>query len=216
MTAVVIFDWDGTLVDSCQRIIVCMDKAAKDLDIEAPDPEAVRSRIGISLQEMIPMLYPDMDLQTVNDYIERYRHWYLGEDDTPMEAFSYARELLHELREAGLQLAVATGKSRVGLDHGFEQTGFADYFVSSRCADESAPKPNPLMLQQLLEELDCEASQAVMVGDTSFDLEMANAAGMPSIAVTHGAHGPDALSVCKPVALCQDLQELAAHLLARA
>lgn len=212
-TKFVIFDWDGTVVDSSQRIVNCMVKAAHDMGIEPPDREAVRCRIGISLQQMLPMLYPEMPTAEVDQYIAYYRQWYLHDDETPMGLFPGIADFLASLREAGYLLAVATGKSRIGLDHGFEQTQLGHLFHSSRCADESAPKPDPLMLHQLLQEMDVAPEQALMIGDTSFDLEMAARASVPSIGVSYGVHDPDTLAKHGPVAICSSVEDLAGRFL---
>ncbi len=192
--ALVIFDWDGTLIDSADRIVCSMQAAARDLAHPALEPDAVRNIIGLGLPEAIQQLLPGATAETVEAMRERYSHHFLSQDQTPCPLFPGVEVGLRWLRAAGYRLAVATGKSRRGLDRAFRDTGLGPLFEFSRCADETRSKPHPLMLEELLAESGCSASQALMIGDTEYDLEMASNAGVDSVAVTYGVHAPDRLA----------------------
>ncbi|MGL4480769.1 MAG: HAD hydrolase-like protein, partial [Aeromonas veronii] len=154
-----IFDWDGTLMDSVGRIVACVQGAARDCELAVPAPAQIRQIIGLSLDVAMSRLFPlrsdsgtAIDERQIAMLIDRYRHHYLH-DTTPSPLFSGAGELLHDWQSRGLQLAVATGKSRRGLDRVLDETGLRPLFVTSRGADEARSKPDPLMLEQILDEL---------------------------------------------------------------
>lgn len=196
----VIFDWDGTLIDSEARIISSMQAAA--VDAQWPGgltAEAVRNIIGLGLPEAIRELCPGIDDEQLVKVREGYSYHFLEGSNLEMPKFEGVREGLERLKEAGCTLAVATGKSRRGLNRGLGDTGLDDLFTTSRCADETCSKPDPMMLNELLEETGFSVREAVMVGDTEFDLGMAKHAGMDSIAVNYGAHHPDRLTTYHPV-----------------
>jgi len=184
----VVFDWDGTLIDSLARIVASMQAAALDLGLTPRSPDAVHDIVGLALEEAIFRLHPDLDpaeLQTMRD---RYAHHYVEGDRIPSAFYPGVPELLQQLRQDGVLLSVATGKSRKGLDRIMKAHGVEPLFHSSRCADETRSKPEPDMLLEILRQHDVEPADAVMVGDTEFDLEMARRAGVPSVGVTWGAH----------------------------
>ncbi|NKB76321.1 MAG: HAD-IA family hydrolase [Gammaproteobacteria bacterium] len=183
-----IFDWDGTLMDSGERITNCFCATAKDLGLPLPDRDQVRSYIGISLPEAWQLLYPYLDSVRIANLIVQYRvHWiYL--DDTPMPLFDGVKQGLTELVAQGYWLSVATGKSRAGLDRAMAEIRLFDHFVYTRCADESRSKPHPQMVLDILDFTGLDVSQAVMIGDTTFDLEMAKNAGIDRFAVGYGYH----------------------------
>ncbi|WP_279504691.1 HAD-IA family hydrolase [Aeromonas veronii] len=209
-----IFDWDGTLMDSLGRIVACVQGAARDCELAVPAPAQIRQIIGLSLDVAMSRLFPlnsgsgsAFDERQISALIDRYRHHYLH-DATPSPLFSGAGELLHDWRSRGLQLAVATGKSRSGLDRVLDETGLRPLFVTSRGADEARSKPDPLMLEQILNELGLSTRQAVMIGDSVHDMAMAEAIAMPRIGVTWGVDSRDALSRHGPVAVVDSMAAL--------
>ncbi|MFM5331856.1 HAD-IA family hydrolase [Aeromonas veronii] len=217
-----IFDWDGTLMDSVGRIVACVQGAARDCELAVPAPAQIRQIIGLSLDVAMFRLFPlssgsgsgsgsVFDERQIAALIDRYRHHYLH-DATPSPLFSGAGELLHDWRSRGLQLAVATGKSRRGLDRVLDETGLRPLFVTSRGADEARSKPDPLMLEQILDELGLSPRQAVMIGDSVHDMAMAEAIAMPRIGVTWGVDSSDALSRHGPVAVVDSMTALHALL----
>lgn len=213
-----IFDWDGTLMDSVGRIVACVQGAARDCELAVPASTQIRQIIGLSLDVAMYRLFPlcsdsgtTIDERQIATLIDRYRHHYLH-DATPSPLFAGAGELLHDWRSRGLQLAVATGKSRRGLDGVLDETGLRSLFVTSRGADEARSKPDPLMLEQILDELGLSPRQAVMIGDSVHDMAMAEAIAMPRIGVTWGVDSRDALSRHGPVAVVDSMTALRALL----
>ncbi|MFQ2188576.1 HAD-IA family hydrolase [Aeromonas jandaei] len=209
-----IFDWDGTLMDSVGRIVACVQGAARDCELAVPAPSQIRQIIGLSLDVAMSRLFPlrsdsgtAIDERQIAMLIDRYRHHYLH-DTTPSPLFAGVGELLHDWRSQGLQLAVATGKSRRGLDRVLDETGLRPLFVTSRGADEARSKPDPLMLEQILAELGLSPRQAVMIGDSVHDMAMAEAIAMPRIGVTWGVDSRDALSRYEPVAVVDSMTVL--------
>ena len=188
----IVFDWDGTLADSAGLIAGCIQRACADLDLPVPAEEHARYVIGLGLHDALDYLVPGLAPQRQRELADRYRLHYLA-GDAAIPLFAGAREALDTLRGTGFRLAVATGTSRRGLDRSISQLGLGDCFDATRCADETAPKPDPLMLRELLEELDVPAEGALMVGDTVHDLDMAAAAGVPALAVCYGAHPRETL-----------------------
>ncbi|WP_421353395.1 HAD-IA family hydrolase [Aeromonas veronii] len=213
-----IFDWDGTLMDSVGRIVACVQGAARDCELAVPAPPQIRQIIGLSLDVAMSRLFPlrsdsgtAIDERQIAMLIDCYRHHYLH-DATPSPLFAGAGELLHDWRSRGLRLAVATGKSRRGLDRVLDETGLRPLFMTSRGADEANSKPDPLMLEQILDELGLSPRQAVMVGDSVHDMAMAEAIAMPRIGVTWGVDSRDALSRYEPVAVVDSMTALRALL----
>ena len=204
----VIFDWDGTVMDSTGRIVSCMHLAARDLALPSLPDQAVRDIIGLGLPEAIATLYPVLDSGDIERMRERYAFHFIAAEATPSALYPGAESLLTNLRESGLKLAVATGKSRKGLQRVWGNTGLDRYFHASRCADESRSKPEPHMVLELLEEMAVPAHRAVVVGDTTFDLDMARNAGVDRVAVSYGAHPVDRLLPCEPLAVIDRLNDL--------
>ncbi|MEM0553787.1 MULTISPECIES: HAD-IA family hydrolase [Aeromonas] len=209
-----IFDCDGTLMDSVGRIVACVQGAARDCELAVPAPAQIRQIIGLSLDVAMSRLFPlcsdsgtAIDERQIATLIDRYRHHYLH-DTTPSSLFAGAGELLHDWRSRGLQLAVATGKSRRGLDRVLDETGLRPLFVTSRGVDEARSKPDPLMLEQILAELGLSPRQAVMIGDSVHDMAMAEAIAMPRIGVTWGVDSSEALSRYEPVAVVDSMTAL--------
>lgn len=203
--SVIIFDWDGTLMDSIDKIITCMTQAAMLSNITAPAPQSIRNIIGLSLDKAMVTLYPTLSCAERTQLIDAYRHQYtyLNQQATPF--YPGIKAWLTSLKEQGYLLAVATGKGRKGLDRTLLQYQVADLFSITYCADETLSKPHPLMLNNILETLSINAEQALMVGDSSFDLEMANNANIDCIGVTYGVHSESILSQYKPIAILSDL-----------
>lgn len=210
----VIFDWDGTLMDSLAQIVRSVKHAARDLGVPEPTDAAARDIIGLGLPEAMRVLFPQVPEAEREALRQRYAHHFVAGTGGHSQPYAGAEALLQQLQGQGRQLAVATGKSRLGLDRVLAHTGWAGYFSATRCADETASKPNPLMLKQLLQELGVPLERAVMIGDTHYDLDMAQRLGMASIGVTYGVHSGERLSQHAPIALCHDMSELAAVLAA--
>lgn len=208
----VIFDWDGTLMDSVAQIVRSVKAAAHDLGVPEPSDEAARDIIGLGLPEAMRVLFPQVPEADRLALRQRYAHHFVGGTGGQSQPFGGAEDLLRQLQGEGRRLAVATGKTRIGLDRMLGVTGWQGYFAATRCADETASKPDPLMLRELLRELDMPVARAVMIGDTTYDLEMAAALGMASIGVTYGVHAPERLLAHRPLALCDSVDALAARL----
>lgn len=214
MPSLYIFDWDGTLMDSERQIVHCMQAAADDLKVVVPEYGAVRAIIGLGLPEAIHRLFPGQDAAQREAIRQAYARHFLGGTGGGSDLFPHARELLDELRGAGHLLAIATGKSRLGLDRVLGTTGLAKAFHVTRCADETASKPDPLMLHEILAATGRPVDAALMIGDTTYDLEMAARAGMRSVGLAHGVHAEEELLRHAPLAIVPDLPALAG-LLAR-
>jgi phosphoglycolate phosphatase len=209
----VVFDWDGTVVDSTAMIARCIQRAASDLGLAMPSIEQASHVIGLGLQDALARAVPDLPLARIEEFSARYRfHYFACEPEIVL--FDGVRELLVELAEGGAKLAVATGKSRRGLDRAFGATGLGMFFSASRCADETHPKPHPAMLFELTGQLDVAVGRTVMIGDTTHDLAMARAAGTAAIAVTYGAHPREQLAALEPLGLAESVEGLRRWLLA--
>ncbi|HDZ57582.1 MAG TPA: HAD family hydrolase [Pseudomonas xinjiangensis] len=194
-----IFDWDGTLVDSIQKIVTAMQFAAEHVGLPALEAQAVRDIIGLGLPEAVAALYPDLqDASLKAELVRAYGVHYVRLEETPSPMFAGVVESLESLREKGFKLAVATGKSRRGLDRILAQHGMSDYFDATRCADETASKPHPLMLEQIMQQLQTAPAEALMLGDSEHDLRMAQNAGIRSVAVSYGAQPREHLLSCSP------------------
>lgn len=204
----IIFDWDGTLMDSVGRIVSSMQRTAAVLELKQPSEAAVRDIIGISLEPAIEKLFGRLNGDDMAAFIEVYRQQYVHDDITPSPLFPGARLLLENLRARGYTLAVATGKARHGLERVWQEADIRHLFHASRCADETASKPNPLMLHELLDETGYGVEQALMVGDSTHDMLMAENAGMARIAVKFGAHSAEQLTPHQPIAILDELSAL--------
>ncbi|MCU7998065.1 HAD family hydrolase [Shewanella sp. SM95] len=230
----VIFDWDGTLMDSIGKIITCIENMAKALQLPIPTESDIRDIIGLSMTEALRVLFPEglncsassaysqplhsnnAFSQGENDQYQQmraeFKAQYLHLDTTPTPLFVQTPALIDDLHSQGYKLAVATGKARAGLDRVFEQTGLGRYFVASRCADEVHSKPHPEMISSLLKELNIAPNRALMVGDSLLDLTMAANAGIDSVGVTYGAHSAEKLLRAKPIALIDSPKQLLQYL----
>lgn len=205
----VVFDWDGTLMDSAAAIVASVQGACADLGLEVPPDEAARYIIGLGLTEAMRYLLPSLEPRRYGELVERYREHYLVRD-REITLFAGADELVRRMHASGILLAVATGKSRRGLDRALSLTGLGAYFHASRCADETKSKPDPAMLLEIIGQLGADPVRTLMVGDTVHDLEMARSAGVAAVAVTYGAHPRDALAAARPRACVASLAELRA------
>ena len=194
----IVFDWDGTLMDSTSTIVKCIQGACRDLGLPIPRDDAASHVIGLGLFEAMQAVMPNVDPAIYPRMVERYRYHFLSKDHE-LVLFAGVRDMLSELSQDGYFLAVATGKSRVGLNRALNAVGLLSLFDATRCADETFSKPHPAMLQELTRELGQDMKRTVMIGDTSHDLLMANNAGAAGIAVQYGAHPVDQLHACKPL-----------------
>lgn len=207
----IVFDWDGTLVDSAGLIVHSIQSACADLGLDVPDEMACRRIIGLGLGEALATLLPELPSSDHERLVDRYRHHYLGRDEST-RLFQGAGELVAELAEEGFFLAIATGKSRVGLERSLGHTGIGGHFLASRCADQCRSKPHPQMLLELMDQLGATPEETIMIGDTVHDLNMANNAGVASLAATYGAYPKDELCALEPLACCDDIGEVGAWL----
>lgn len=204
----IVFDWDGTLCDSVARIVHAMQSAAQDVGVVPPTDVAVRNIIGLGLPQAMLRLFPEC-INRHSDLITAYSHHFTHSSHIPESAlFDGVRAMLETFQSSGHELAVATGKSRRGLDRAFAQFDLGEMFTYSRCADEARSKPHPQMLQELLDVSWTEVADALMIGDSSYDLEMAAAMGMSAIGVTYGVHSSTVLRAYSPIDLVGSVEDL--------
>ncbi len=203
----IVFDWDGTLMDSAGAIVASIQAAARDLDLEPPSEARARHVIGLGLGEALRLALPELAEERHEDLAERYRHHYLARDED-IVLFDGAAELIRELVEAGYWLAIATGKSRRGLDRVLGSSGLGPLFHATRCADECHSKPHPQMLEELMRDFAVLPATTLMIGDTTHDLQMAQNAGVGAVGITHGAHSVEALAAANPLHLAGNIEEL--------
>lgn len=211
----IVFDWDGTLMDSEVRIVTCMQRAASDTGNPVPLDSAVREIIGLSMEHAVQRLFPGIDAPGMGDVIEAYRVHWLGDQVPDSQLFPGARELLTALAEENYLLAVATGKSRRGLDKVLLDSGLGELFHATRCADEAFSKPHPQMLQDILVDLDTGPQRALVIGDTEYDMQMAANAGVEALGVAYGAHDAQRLVACGALKVLAGLAELPPWLMQR-
>lgn len=203
-----VFDWDGTLADSVGRIVESVQAAAHHLGLMVPAEPEIRGIIGLGLPEAIAALYPDLQSEMAERFRLAYADHYVTLDATPPPLFPGVVEGLEALRNAGYRLAVATGKSRRGLQRALAGHDWLDYFEVTRCADEAASKPDPRMLHEILAHSGVHARRALMIGDATFDLLMARNAGMDSVAVGYGAQPLERLRPFSPRLEIMEFAEL--------
>jgi phosphoglycolate phosphatase len=207
----IVFDWDGTLLDSAGAIVACIQAAAVDIGMAPPSEERARHVIGLGLHEALRYALPELEQGRHLELADRYRYHYLSRDHE-LPLFHGAEELVRGLAAEGYLLAVATGKSRKGLDRALAASGLGDCFHASRCADECHSKPHPQMLEELMDELGVSPRLTLMIGDTTHDLQMAQNAGVEALAVTYGAHDRAVLEELAPVHCAVSTADLAAWL----
>jgi len=204
----IVFDWDGTLMDSEARIVTCMQRAAAEIRMPVPTEAAARDIIGLGLTEAVERLFPQAGRHEVEALIDAYRRHWLGDDVAPALMFQGVHDLIAGLHGTGHLLAVATGKSRRGLDKAMAESGLGKFFHASRCADEAFSKPHPQMLQDILVDLDTRPEAAVVVGDTEYDMQMAANAGVTAVGVSHGVHSTERLTAHGAIWCFDDLFQL--------
>jgi phosphoglycolate phosphatase len=204
---VIVWDWDGTIIDSTPTIVFCIQQACRDLGFPEPDDSLASSVIGLGIQDSLRRAVPWIEPAHFPKMVDRFRHHYLARDHD-LHLFDGIRELLEELRAAGFRLGVATGKSRVGLDRSLAHHGLSHVFEETRTADESFSKPHPGMLLELSDVLQVPVRRMLMVGDTTHDLQMAINAGVDGVAVTYGAHPLDTLQTTDSLGYVHSVPEL--------
>lgn len=193
-----VFDWDGTLIDSAAHISTSLQQAFRDLGLPVPSLAAARHVIGLGLEDAMTYLTPGLARDRYSEVADRYRIHFLA-GDSGVSLFPAVAVGIQALHVDGYLMAVATGKSRRGLDRALLTTGLAPFFHASRCADEGFPKPHPDMLHTVMERLGTEPARTLMIGDTTHDLQMAQNAGIAAVAVSYGAHELDDLEGMKPL-----------------
>ena len=207
-----VFDWDGTLVDSIERIVTSLQYAGKQTVGAIISESQAKDVIGLGLMEAILKLHPELHREKQKTILiniaDSYRQHYLFDNTVPAPLFSGVHKLLNELRQQDYSLAISTGKSRTGLERSMNEHNMADHFITTRCAGENKSKPHPEMLHEILNELNFSATEALMIGDSGHDLEMANNARVKSIGVTHGVHDLHALEKHKPLVCLNHITEL--------
>lgn len=202
------FDWDGTLIDSVAKIIATMATVTDELDLPRLPRQRVKDIIGLALPEAVARLFPNQAPSFHGQVVRRYRYHFLREDAPLSPLFPGVLTTLRELQGANYLLAVATGKSRRGLERELDRTGLRGHFIATRCADETRSKPDPQMLKEIMAEVAIEPHETVMVGDSQYDLDMASNAGADAVAVTYGVHDRDRLLACAPRACFDFIAEL--------
>ncbi len=212
--AAVLFDWDGTVMDSTYSIASSIQLASADLELPVPSIQQASWVIGLSLESALYRAVPDLTAEQMPLFLERYRHHFM-QRDSHIKLFDGILPFMGELRGRQIALGVATGKSRQGLDRVLQQVNLSTFFDATRCADETRSKPDPEMLHQLLAELMLEPEQVLMVGDTVHDIHMAANAGMDSVAVTYGAHDPQTLAKAEPTVMVDNVAQMRDWVLAR-
>ena len=203
-----VFDWDGTLADSEQRIVTAARAAIEALGLPPRSDDAIKEIIGLAMSEAWQALYPEVSKGQERRFIACYREYYLRNAGTPVPLFPGARSTLEGLAAQRYRLAVATGKGRRGLDRDMAVHGLNVLFSATRCADDAPSKPHPQMLIDIIEEIGVGVADTLMIGDTAYDLEMARNAGVASVAVASGVHGRERLLEFDPLAMLESIADL--------
>ena len=203
----IVFDWDGTLFDSTGLIVRCIQSACADLGLPVPDDQRAAYVIGLGLHDALQHVVPGLSPERYPDLGRRYRHHYMARQDE-LVLFDGTLDMLQALKARNHWLAVATGKSRAGLDEALAHSSLQGLFDATRTADETASKPNPLMLEQLMREFGADPQRTLMIGDTTHDLLLASNAGAASVGVSYGAHEPDSFAAHAPLAVLHSTREL--------
>lgn len=203
----VIFDWDGTVVDSTPTITQAIQRACEDIGVAVPGDQDASYVIGLGLQDALARIAPNLSDRQQAMLTERFRHHYLSRDQA-LRPFTGMTDIFDHLKSVQLPMAVATGKSRIGLERAFDATQTRHYFDSSRCADESDPKPAPTMVLELCEELEVSPQATLVIGDTTHDIFMARSAGASVMAVGYGAHPEDELLRAQPLGCMRSVPQL--------
>jgi len=203
----IVFDWDGTLLDSAGAIVRAIQASCADLGLPVPPDARARHVIGLGLQDALSHAVPELSVEDYPRMVERYRHHYLSRDHE-LSLFDGAEALVKWLSDSGWTLAVATGKSRKGLDRALAHSGLGAHFEATRCADECFSKPHPAMLEALMDELMIDAERTLMIGDTTHDLQMAVNAGVSGVGVSYGAHPVEQLDTVSSLACLDSVEAL--------
>ncbi|MGB1297892.1 MAG: HAD-IA family hydrolase [Psychrobium sp.] len=208
----VIFDWDGTVMDSVAKIVDAMQMAAKREGLPVPSDAQVKDIIGLSLLPALTQLFGKLNQDQIDDMAQFYKDAYLELDKKPSPLFDGITEVFESLATRNIKIAVATGKSRIGLNRLIEQTGLGHFFCDSMTADEAESKPHPQMIEDIITRQGVEKSQVFMIGDSILDLTMANNANVKALGVSYGAHDKIRLLAVNPVAVVDEAKSLLAYL----
>ncbi|MFZ4502314.1 MAG: HAD-IA family hydrolase [Methylovulum sp.] len=208
----IIFDWDGTLIDSIDWIAQCLQAAGESCGFAVPEQQQAKDVIGLSIDHAIKKLFPMANAEEQQNLINYYAEAYFSKEICPEDLFSGVVGMLEKLRESGFQLAVATGKTRNGLNVALSKTLTKEFFCVTRCADETASKPDPKMLNEILHHTAIAKTRALMVGDSAHDLQMANYANIAAVAVSCGAHSTAVLQHYQPMLCLPYATDLLAYL----
>lgn len=203
-----IFDWDGTLIDSAAHIVACIHRVNAKVGLAPRTDAEIRNIIGLGLEEAFQHLFPQAQYALIQAAAHEYKQQFFLHNRKPSEFFTGARETLEHLAEQGYWLAIATGKSRQGLNQVLAETQLTTLFPITRCADETFSKPHPRMLEEILVDYDLPASAALMIGDTEYDLQMAHNIKMDAAGVSYGVHGSERLLALAPRVCLDDIREL--------
>lgn len=203
-----VFDWDGTLMDSQAHIIHCFNKAIEQLGIDSRTEAQISNIIGLGFREALSRLYPDEDAVFQENFVDCYRNYFLSGDIAPSEFFNGVIDMLDDLRQQDYFVAIATGKGRQGLNMTLKHHQVEHLFDASRCADETHSKPHPMMLHELMDYFGVETDDTLMIGDTEYDLQMATNARVHSLGVSYGVHEKQRLLACEPLACLDSSTEL--------
>lgn len=204
----IVWDWDGTIMDSTPTIVQCIQQACRDLDFPVPEDSIASYVIGLGIHDSLRRVVPTIDPRHFPTLVDRFRYHYLAKDHE-LHLFQGMRDLLETLKAQGLILGVATGKPRRGLDRSLRHHQLEHLFHDTRTADESFAKPHPGMLLDLSDRLQVPVRKMLMIGDTTHDLQMAQAAGVDGVAVTYGAHPADVLRSANSLACFDNVEQLA-------
>jgi phosphoglycolate phosphatase len=208
---VCIFDWDGTLVNSERHIVDSLTYAADKLSLPQLSYEEKKDIIGLSMHKALETLYPSLSLAGIDQMRSHYAEYFFSVPQDASILFEGVINTLSDLRDMGVRLAVATGKSRHGLDKALISTGLKSFFDIERCADETRSKPDPLMLNEIARYYNADPGSMLMVGDTEYDLEMARNFSVDSVGVSYGVHNKSRLALHKPIAIIDSISELKEH-----
>ncbi|MGD2052800.1 MAG: HAD-IA family hydrolase [Gammaproteobacteria bacterium] len=203
-----VFDWDGTLIDSIERIVTSLQHASHKVCGAAVSEDQARSVIGLGLREALEQLLPELDSGKIELLADAYRQDFLYDSKVPERLFAGVNELLDQLAADDYSLAIATGKSRIGLDRAIQKHRLDHYFITTRCAGENKSKPHPEMLNSILHELNTATTNTVMIGDSSHDMLMAGNAGIEAIGVTHGVENVESLMLHNPITCLDNITDL--------
>jgi phosphoglycolate phosphatase len=203
----IIFDWDGTIVDSVGHIVYSIQQSCVDLNQPVPTREQAQYVIGLGLNDALKHISPTASPDTVAQLLDRYRYHYINSESTVFP-FPSVLEQIEQFYEQKILMAVATGKNRAGLDRALNTSSLKSFFSTTRCADESDPKPSPKMVLEILEELSFKPEDALVVGDTTHDILMAQQAKVDVVALAQGAHPEDQLRQANPTVLLSSISEL--------